>query len=89
MIDGFVVDLYCHSAKLVIEVDDKVREDQAAYDAERDRIIRDCNLRILRVKNEDVFRNRPAVLAKIRDVIRKQLRLPVPSESFLWGGNRV
>ena len=65
VIDGFIVDFYCHSAGLVIELDGGVHHAQADYDAERDRILRERGLRILRFPNTDLERNCPAVLASI------------------------
>ena len=38
VIDGFIVDFYCHAVGLVIEVDGEIHERQAESDAERDRI---------------------------------------------------
>ncbi|RMD61118.1 DUF559 domain-containing protein, partial [Candidatus Parcubacteria bacterium] len=39
IIDGFIVDFYCHAAGLVVEVDGPAHEMQKEYDAERDRIL--------------------------------------------------
>src|SRR5438270_611728 len=36
VIDGFIVDFYCHAAAVVVEADGPVHEQQAEYDAERD-----------------------------------------------------
>ena len=65
IIDGFIVDFYCHAAGLVIEVDGSVHATQAAYDAERDRILAARGLRVLRVSNAEVLQDCPAVLAQI------------------------
>src|SRR5690242_4804027 len=39
VIEGFVVDFYCHAAGVVVEVDGPVHEQQPDYDAERDAIL--------------------------------------------------
>src|SRR5687768_7931567 len=52
IIDGFIVDFYCHSAALVVEVDGGIHKDQIEYDAERDRILQSRRLTILRIPNE-------------------------------------
>src|SRR5215207_3725346 len=39
VVNGFIVDFYCHAAALVVEVDGSVHSEQAEYDAERDRIL--------------------------------------------------
>ena len=65
IIDGFIVDFYCHAAGLVVEVDGEVHQQQAAYDAERDRILSARGLRIVRIKNEEVRQNLLGVLSRI------------------------
>ena len=65
VIDGFIVDFYCHGLKLVVEVDGGVHETQKEYDAERDRILAARGLRILRIPNVEVQRNLESVLERI------------------------
>jgi very-short-patch-repair endonuclease len=65
VIDGFIVDFYCHTAGLVVEVDGGVHEGQAEYDEERDRLLSARGLRVLRVKNREVREDLPDVLARI------------------------
>ena len=65
IIDGFIVDLYCHAAGLVVEVDGKVHEQQREYDAERDRILAARDLLILRIRNEEVRQDLQVVLTHI------------------------
>ncbi|MCK5381182.1 MAG: DUF559 domain-containing protein [Candidatus Latescibacteria bacterium] len=65
IIDGFIVDFYCHPAELVVEVDGEIHQQQAAYDAERDRILSARGLRIVRIKNEEVSRDLSGVLSRI------------------------
>src|SRR5688500_5161196 len=48
VIDGFIVDFYCHAAGLVIEVDGGVHEANAEYDRERDKVLSRRGLRLLR-----------------------------------------
>jgi very-short-patch-repair endonuclease len=65
IIDGFIADFYCHAARLVIEVDGEIHQQQAEYDAERDRVLSARGLRLLRIKNEGVRQNLDSVLARI------------------------
>ena len=65
IIDGFIVDFYCHAAGLAVEVDGEVHRQQAAYDAERDCILSARGLRIMRIKNEEVRQNLSGVLSRI------------------------
>jgi very-short-patch-repair endonuclease len=65
IIDGFIVDFYCHAASLVIEVDGKIHEQQIEYDLERDKVLTARGLRSLRFKNEEVINELDQVLVKI------------------------
>jgi very-short-patch-repair endonuclease len=67
VIDGLIVDFYCHAAGLVIEVDGPVHADadQRAYDAARDAVLTGRGLRILRITNADVLHRLEDVLARI------------------------
>jgi very-short-patch-repair endonuclease len=65
IIDGFIVDFYCHRARLVVEVDGDVHELQSDYDRERDRILSARHLRVIRIKNREIRQDLPNVLAHI------------------------
>ena len=77
VIDGFIADFYCHSVGLVIELDGGVHQDQAEYDAERDRILEERGSRILRLPNSAVETDCPATLL----LIAESAKLPQPSPS--------
>ncbi len=68
IIDGFIVDFYCHAAGVVIEVDGSVHLQQVEYDARRDQVLSLRGLRILRITNEEVKHNLKQVLARIAAV---------------------
>ena len=68
VIDGFVVDFYCHAAGLVVELDGAVHRDQADYDAERTQILEERGLHILRFANSRVEWDCPAVLREIAEI---------------------
>jgi very-short-patch-repair endonuclease len=72
VIQGFIVDFYCHKAGLVVEVDGGVHEDQIEYDQERDKVLEGRDLRILRVKNEEIQNNLQEVLARIEAACREE-----------------
>ena len=65
IIDRFIVDFYCHSAGLIIEVDGEIHQQQTEYDAERDSILSGRGLRLLRIKNAEVRQNLSSVLRRI------------------------
>jgi len=62
----YVADFYCYRARLVIEVDGGIHDDreQRERDCNRDEIIKSLGLRVLRIRNEELF-DMPAVLEKI------------------------
>ncbi|WP_414755704.1 endonuclease domain-containing protein [Anabaena sp. CCY 9910] len=72
IIDGFIADFYCHAARLVIEVDGKIHELQAEYDAERDKVLLARGLRLLRIKNEEVVQEIDRVLTLISQVCSEE-----------------
>ena len=55
-IDGFIVDFYCHAAKLIIEIDGSQHytEQGLAYDRERNAILQRYGVRIIRFSNRDI-----------------------------------
>ncbi len=55
IIEGFIVDFYCHEAGLVVEVDGPIHEQQKDYDEKREKVLIKRGMYILRFKNEDVL----------------------------------
>jgi len=73
VIDGFIADFYCREARLVIECDGEVHQEQAEYDQERDRILTAHALRVLRFTNAQIINDLDAVLAAIAEQVRSPL----------------
>lgn len=69
VIQGFIVDFYCHKSALVIEVDGDVHDLQKEEDERRDKVLSALGLRIVRFRNDEVMRNLSAVVGKIREFI--------------------
>jgi very-short-patch-repair endonuclease len=69
--DGFIVDFYCHAAGLVVEVDGPIHQQKVSYDEERDAVLKARGLRLLRVNNELVESDLPAVLVAILRELRR------------------
>jgi len=65
IIEGFIVDFYCHAAGLVIEVDGPVHETLRQDDIYRERVLGSRGLTVLRVTNEQVRKDIDAVLQLI------------------------
>ncbi len=70
VIDGFIADFYCRAARLVVECDGAVHQEQEEYDQERDRILSTHNLRVLRFTNDSIQNNLSGVLNDILTVAK-------------------
>ncbi len=71
VIDRYIVDFYCHKAKLVIEIDGSQHfsETGAADDRERDAVLASMELLVLRFSNTEINRDFSAVCEKIDRVV--------------------
>lgn len=79
-VNRFIVDFYCHKARLVIELDGSQHyEDQGiAYDQERDAILAGMGLKILRFSNLEVDRAFSAVCTVIDQTVQERIREVIP-----------
>jgi very-short-patch-repair endonuclease len=68
--DRFVVDFYCHPAKLIVEIDGKQHEWFSGYDKERTEILERLGLHVIRFTNAEVCDDLDFVLARIYDAMR-------------------
>jgi very-short-patch-repair endonuclease len=70
-IGPFIVDFYCHAARLVIEVDggQHYEPEHARKDVERDRYLSDLGLNVLRFNNLQVLQETDAVVEEILKVM--------------------
>jgi very-short-patch-repair endonuclease len=68
-IASYVVDFYCHEARLIIELDGNGHADdkQAAYDADRTHNLEALGLNVIRFWNNQVLQETQAVLQTIAD----------------------
>ncbi|MEK7518917.1 MAG: DUF559 domain-containing protein [Patescibacteria group bacterium] len=66
-VGSYVVDFYCPSVRLVVEVDGETHlgQNSKTKDAERQRAIEAVGLRVIRVLNTDVYQNIDGVLEYI------------------------
>ncbi len=79
IIGKFIVDFYCASAKLVIEVDGSQHYEPRgmAHDAERCVFLSDLGLEVLRFSNRDIDRNFHSVCEQIDITIQERLQNPL------------
>ena len=68
IIAGFIVDFYCHKAALVVEVDGEIHDLQREKDARRETVLKEMGLSIVRFRNEDVIKDLPTVVGKIKSL---------------------
>ncbi|MBM3181894.1 MAG: endonuclease domain-containing protein [Chloroflexi bacterium] len=76
VIQGFIVDFYCHEAGLVVEVDGDVHDLQKEEDERREKVLSEMGLRVVRFGNDEVVKSLSAVVGKIRETIEKQKSAP-------------
>ena len=70
VIQGFIVDFYCHQAGLVIEVDGDVHDLQKEEDERQEKVLTEMGLRIVRFGNDEVMMNVSMVVERITEIVR-------------------
>lgn len=81
-IDIYIADFYCHSLKLVIEVDGEIHENiqNQEYDEGRSAELERYGIKVLRFKNYQVLDNIEKVLIIINDSISELSSPSLPGE---------
>ncbi len=69
VIDHFIVDFYCPSKQLAIEIDGTIHEKQKMYDKKRSDTLTTYGVSIIRVENDDVLHNIGTVVKKIEECL--------------------
>jgi len=77
VIEGFVLDFYCHEIKLGIEIDGEIHKRRKDYDRIRQAIIESEGITILRVTNKQISDNKRSIINKMKNIIGKR-PLPLP-----------
>jgi len=67
----FIADFYCAGHKLVVELDGKIHDYQKDYDEQRDFIINEMGIKVLRIKNEEV-----KDIEKVKEKIKANFNSP-------------
>ena len=70
---GYIVDFYCASAKLIIEVDGGTHAEQEEYDQERTNWLNGQGLRVIRFTNNEVMNYINDVAIRIIEVCKEQM----------------
>ena len=76
IIDNFIADFYCHSARLVIELDGSQHytNQGKAHDEARTEILERYGIYVLRFSNRDIDENFKAVCRKIDKIINERIQ---------------
>ena len=73
IIHACIVDFYCPQAKLVIEVDGSIHDEQEEYDHERDAVLESLGFAVTRFRNEEITGEIEMVLATIYDACMRRI----------------
>ena len=73
--ENYIVDFYCHRAKLVLELDGSqhCEPEMTEYDRRRTAFLEERGLRVLRFSNLDVMRNFAGVCEEIDRVVHSRM----------------
>ena len=91
IIGDYIVDFYCASAKLIIEIDGSQHFDDEGmlHDSERTNFLNSLGLQVVRFSNRDINCNFDAVCETIDRIIRQKsdpLRQPLQADTSPRGG---
>jgi very-short-patch-repair endonuclease len=78
IVDGFIVDFYCNSLCLCVEIDGVIHksEEQIKYDTLRTEALRLHGLKIIRFANEDVLRDKDLIRERLKELTSPPAPLP-------------
>ena len=84
VIDNYIVDFYCHSARLIIELDGSQHYEEKGLlkDKIRTERIEQRNLTVIRIPNNEVSRNFEGVCQYIDIAVKESLRQPAADTSL-------
>lgn len=84
-VNTFIADFYCHSLKLVIEVDGDIHdvEGNKEYDENRTAELESFGITVIRFRNAEVLKNIKAVKREIEEVCEKLLDGKYPSRTLV------
>jgi very-short-patch-repair endonuclease len=73
-IDIFIVDFYCHEARLVVEIDGQIHEGQIEYDDGREAEIEKYDIKVIRFTNDEVINNIDKVVNNIKTIVKERIK---------------
>ena len=83
VIGPYIVDFYCHRAKLAIEIDGSqhAEERNILLDEQRTQYLNEYGIRVIRFTNNDVYESFNMVCEEIKRVLEEQI-----GHSLMWDG---
>jgi very-short-patch-repair endonuclease len=75
-IDFFIVDFYCHEARLVVEIDGEIHIQQREYDDGRSAEMERYSIKVIRFTNKEVGSNIENVVKRIENEIKNRTKSP-------------
>jgi len=75
IVDGFIVDFYCNKARLVIEVDGTVHENEGhkVYDKQRKKVMEARGLSEIRFSNDEIMSNITQVVRTLKKTVSERI----------------
>lgn len=73
-VGNYILDFYCPEYKLAIELDGNYHfeEDQMKRDEDRDKFLAEIGIRVIRIENDNVFKNIDMVLNCILENVKRE-----------------
>jgi ATP-dependent DNA helicase RecQ len=81
-IEPYIIDFYCPSAKLAVELDGESHDGRHEYDAKREDFLRRLEIKIVRVLNDEVLNNLDGVAHFILQEAGQLSTEPSPNPSL-------
>ena len=72
----FIADFYCHEARLVVEIDGEIHDQQVEYDDGRSAEMEKFFIKIIRFTNYEVENKIEEVIEKITNTVNQRLKSP-------------
>lgn len=73
----FIADFYCHEARLVVELDGEIHNQQSEYDDGRTAEMEKFYIEVIRFKNSEIEEDIDKVVNKITELVKKRLENPI------------
>lgn len=65
----YIIDFYCAEKRFVVKIDGLIHATQIDYDQARDLMMKEMNINVLRITNEEVNANLQGVLIRIKSAL--------------------